>query len=356
MARRGIGYHHAGMLPINKELVERMFTSGLLKLLFTTETFALGINMPARSVVFSALRKFNGISVDYMRTREYLQMAGRAGRQGIDHEGLVYCVLDDRDLLEAPLERMLRGRPEPVESRFRLSYSSILHLLASVGRERLIEAWEKSFHQFQQREESAKTQRRARSKQRRLVEAHLAFLEHNGFIEGERELTAKGRVARMINGYEIQTAELLFRGSLENLPAEALTAVFVGMIYEERRRRPSIVTERVFAGVRRHVTSVVQRLCASEATFLIPTPMKPPDWGLTRAAVAWCEGADMEQLAELSGIGAGDICRTFRMALQLVRQVRQAIDPEWDLHARLGEVRRLVNRDEIDARKQLELG
>jgi superfamily II RNA helicase len=82
----GIGYHHAGMLPIHKEIVERLFTSGLLKLLFTTETFALGINMPARTVCFDALRKFDGVDFDYMKTRDYLQMAGRAGRQGIDDE------------------------------------------------------------------------------------------------------------------------------------------------------------------------------------------------------------------------------------------------------------------------------
>ncbi|MHC4377824.1 MAG: DEAD/DEAH box helicase, partial [Planctomycetota bacterium] len=84
LARRGIGYHHAGMLPVHKEVVERMFTSGLLKLLFTTETFALGINMPARTAVFFGLKKFDGVSFDYLRTRDYMQMAGRAGRQGID--------------------------------------------------------------------------------------------------------------------------------------------------------------------------------------------------------------------------------------------------------------------------------
>ena len=78
LAERGVGFHHAGMLPIHKEVVERLFTSGLIKLLFTTETFALGINMPARTVVFSSLRKFDGLSFDYLRTRDYLQMAGRA--------------------------------------------------------------------------------------------------------------------------------------------------------------------------------------------------------------------------------------------------------------------------------------
>ena len=75
LARSGVAYHHAGMLPIYKEVVERMFTGGLLKLLFTTETFALGINMPARAVVFAGLRKYDGVSFDYLRTRDYMQMA-----------------------------------------------------------------------------------------------------------------------------------------------------------------------------------------------------------------------------------------------------------------------------------------
>jgi superfamily II RNA helicase len=137
MARRGIAYHHAGMLPLHKELVERLFTSGLLKLLFTTETFALGINMPARTVVFHSLRKFDGTNFNYMLTRDYLQMAGRAGRQGIDAEGLVIALLSARDLVEAPIERLTKGRAEPVESRFRLSFSSLLHLVERLGRARV---------------------------------------------------------------------------------------------------------------------------------------------------------------------------------------------------------------------------
>ena len=75
--------------------------------------------MPARSVVFHSLRKFDGVKFDYMTTRDYLQMAGRAGRQGIDEEGLVYSLLSTKDLLEAPLKRLQLGRPEPVESRSR---------------------------------------------------------------------------------------------------------------------------------------------------------------------------------------------------------------------------------------------
>jgi superfamily II RNA helicase len=357
MARRGIGYHHAGMLPIHKELVERMFTSGLLKMLFTTETFALGINMPARAVVFQSLRKFDGVSVDYLRTREYMQMAGRAGRQGIDESGLVFSVLDERDLAEAPLKRILSGEPEPVESRFHLSYSSLLHLLSSLGRARLHEAWEKSFHQFQHREKSEKSREKVRARQRALLEAHLAFLDDQGFVEGGETLTPKGRTAQKLNGYEVQITELLFRGALENLPPSALAMVFVALVYEERRRgRPPFIPQRMFAGVRRHVTQLLVRLLQREAQFDIPSPLKLPDWGLTPAVLAWCDGRVMAEMEQVTDVTPGDLCRTFRMSIQLLRQVRRAIDPAWDLGEQLAQAQALLNRDEIDARRQLELG
>ena len=76
LVSRGIAYHHAGMLPTLKEVVERLFTSGLIQLLFTTETFAVGINMPACTVVFDSLEKFDGIGFRYLKSREYHQMAG----------------------------------------------------------------------------------------------------------------------------------------------------------------------------------------------------------------------------------------------------------------------------------------
>ena len=382
LARRGLGYHHAGMLPIHKEVVERMFTSGLLRMLFTTETFALGINMPARTVIFHSLRKFNGVDFDYMRTREYLQMAGRAGRQGIDQEGLVVSLLDDRGVREAPVDRLFRGKPEAVESRFRLTYSAILHLVGTLGREGVQEAWDKSFNQFQHRSRNKKARERNRRRQRRIVDAHIALLEDLAYLEaengdgrdgegpapartsdGERvagesyRLTARGRIARLLHGYELQLTEMLFRGSLENLPSDALAVVFTALVWEERRRWDApYVSERHFGGVRRHVNQVLASLSGREAEYGIPHPMKMPDWGLTEPVLAWCRGADFEELAQLSTATAGDICRTLRMTVQLMRQVRRAIDPDWDLHDRLHEAVERVNRDAVDARRQLELG
>ena len=358
LAARGVAYHHAGMLPIHKEVVERMFTSGLLKLLFTTETFALGINMPARAVVFHSLRKFDGVSFDYLRTRDYMQMAGRAGRQGIDEKGLVVSVLDERDVSDAPIERLLSDRTEPIESRFRLSYASILHLYGHLGSERLIEAWEKSFNQFQHRAKAKKARERNRRLQAELVRAHIAFLESLGYITPEGKLGPKARIARLLYGFELQITEMLFRGTLEELPPQALAIVFVGLVHEERRRRGGTVhvPARVFGGVRRHVDQVLGRLAREEARFSIPQPMKLPDWGLSEAALAWFEGVEFEELEDLTDAPPGDICRTFRMAIQLMRQVRRTLDRRDSFSDRLEDAVRALNREEVDARRQLELG
>ena len=357
MARSGLGFHHAGMLPVHKELVERMFTSGLLKLLFTTETFALGINMPARTVVFHSLKKFDGVSVDYLRTRDYLQMAGRAGRQGIDDEGLVGSMLSEEDLARAPIQRILSGRPEPVKSRFRLSYSTLLHLVADLGRGRVHEAWEKSLERFQHRDRRPKAQEKNRRRNRRLVDAHLAFLEDLHYLEDGERLTPRGNTARLITGFEIQVTELLYQGVLEDLSPRALVTIFVALVHEERRRGGGPwVPKRMFGEVRARVDRVLHVLAGKEAAHGIPSPLKPARWGLTPACLAWCDGASMEELESLTEAGPGDVCRALRMAIQLLRQTRRAIDPEWNLGEKLQEAMGRINRDEVDARRQLELG
>ncbi|QDV07670.1 ski2-like helicase [Planctomycetes bacterium Poly30] len=356
LARAGVAYHHAGMLPIYKEVVERMFTRGLLKMLFTTETFALGINMPARAVVFAGLRKYDGISFDWLRTRDYMQMAGRAGRQGIDDKGFVFQLLAGGDVKDAPIERWIKGKPEPVTSRFRMNYSTLLHLVARIGRDNVSEAWEKSFHSYQNREKNKKARERQRRDQMRLISRHLDLLDELGYLDGDK-VTAKGEIARRLGGYELQVTELLFNGAMETLPPRAIAMVFVAMIHEERRaaQRPWVPAS-MFGGTRRSIDNVMGDLLQAEARFGIDPPMKLPDWGLTPATLAWCGGMSMEELEEELAINPGDVCRVFRMAIQLMRNVKRSIDRDWDLAEHLDDAIESINRDEIDARKQLELG
>jgi antiviral helicase SKI2 len=121
--------HHGGLLPIVKEVVEMLFQRGLVKVLFATETFAMGVNMPARSVVFSGIRKHDGQSFRELLAGEYTQMSGRAGRRGLDPTGVVIINAADELPETGVLSKMLLGQPTKLQSQFRLTYNMILNLL-----------------------------------------------------------------------------------------------------------------------------------------------------------------------------------------------------------------------------------
>ncbi|CAN4101758.1 unnamed protein product [Withania somnifera] len=125
----GIAVHHAGLLPIVKEVVEMLFCRGLVKVLFSTETFAMGVNAPARTVVFDSLRKFDGKEFRQLLPGEYTQMAGRAGRRGLDKTGTVVLMCRDEIPYEDDLKNVIVGNATRLKSQFRLTYIMILHLL-----------------------------------------------------------------------------------------------------------------------------------------------------------------------------------------------------------------------------------
>ncbi|HWN91993.1 MAG TPA: DEAD/DEAH box helicase, partial [Verrucomicrobiae bacterium] len=126
----GVGLHHAGVLPSVKRLIELLFERGLCKVVFATETMSLGIHMPAKSVVLQSLTKRTDRGFRSLLHNELTQMAGRAGRRGIDPEGKCVMALDVRDGLE-DMMRVVDGPPEPVLSQFKLGYGSVALLLAT---------------------------------------------------------------------------------------------------------------------------------------------------------------------------------------------------------------------------------
>ena len=146
LVERGIGFHHSGVLPMLKEIVELLFGKGLIKVLFATETFAVGINMPTKTAVFVGVKKYDeereGMRV--LTTAEYLQMAGRAGRRGLDTMGTV-IYLPDRDPIEpAEMKAMMCGGKAPVTSRMDFGYDFILKSIQS-GNRSWLDLLEKSY-------------------------------------------------------------------------------------------------------------------------------------------------------------------------------------------------------------------
>lgn len=132
LLKRGIGIHHGGLLPILKEVIEILFQEGLIKVLFATETFSIGLNMPARTVVFTNVRKFDGKDFRNLSSGEYIQMSGRAGRRGLDDRGIVIMMVDEK-LEPSAAKSMVKGEADRLDSAFHLGYNMILNLMRVEG-------------------------------------------------------------------------------------------------------------------------------------------------------------------------------------------------------------------------------
>lgn len=168
----GLAAHHAGLIPLFKEVVEELFAKGLIKVVYATETLALGINMPARSVVLEKLVKWDGKAHQDLTAGEYTQLTGRAGRRGIDVEGHS-VVVEHPGFDVGQLGRLASRRTYPLVSSFQPSYNMTINLVAQMGEERAREVLELSFAQYQADQAVVGKARRAR--------------EADGAINGYRE-------------------------------------------------------------------------------------------------------------------------------------------------------------------------
>ncbi|XP_004520977.1 superkiller viralicidic activity 2-like 2 isoform X2 [Ceratitis capitata] len=171
LLKRGIGIHHGGLLPILKEIIEILFGEGLLKALFATETFAMGLNMPARTVLFTAPRKFDGKKFRWISSGEYIQMAGRAGRRGLDDKGIVILMIDEK--VSPSIGRgIVQGKADPINSAFHLTYNMVLNLLRveEINPEYMLE---RSFFQFQNQSSIPELYKQVQDKQTELAKIKI---------------------------------------------------------------------------------------------------------------------------------------------------------------------------------------
>lgn len=171
MLKRGIGVHHSGLLPIVKEVVELLFQEGFLKILFATETFSTGLNMPAKTVVFAGVKKFDNGSFRWIYPGEYIQMSGRAGRRGLDEKGIVILIAD-KSLEVSQTRQILKGDPLLLLSEFRLNFRMILDNLKMEGGdpERMIQ---RSYKQFLTKNSIPKLKNQLQEIQNQLIEAKV---------------------------------------------------------------------------------------------------------------------------------------------------------------------------------------
>jgi superfamily II RNA helicase len=333
---KGIGVHHAGLLPGIKSAVEELFSMGLIKVLYTTETFAVGINMPARSVAFSSLEKYDGISFRYMNTKEYFQMAGRAGRRGIDKKGTAVALLDKRYSNFDKVIKLQTKDVEPIISQFKLSINTVLNLLNNYDDDRVIERILKSSFDYY-----------LRSKQNKNIRIMTSFnnyvrrLRKFGYVNEKNDLTMKGEFARFIYDHELLITEIFFSDMLDQLSHIEILTLIAVITYEPRKND-------WFAKIKmkrevNHLISVIQ-----ENSFVDQKIDRLLIKKLLPIITAWAEGEDFTSLMEMTSLAEGDIIRLLRQVIDFLRQIIRATREEQRITV-LSEAMNLIFRDLIKA-------
>ncbi|CAA0824781.1 Protein HUA ENHANCER 2 [Striga hermonthica] len=283
IANRGIAVHHSGLLPIIKELVELLFQEELVKALFATETFTMGLNMPAKTVVFSSVKKWDGDSHRYIGYVEYIQMSGRAGRPGKDEMGFCFIMVDDKMEMNT-LKDMVLGKPAPLLSTFRLSYYSILNLMSRAeGQFTAEHVIRNSFHQCQHEKTLPE------------IAKKVALLEEEAAV-----LELKGRAACLIDtGDGLLVTELMFKGTFNDLDHHQVASLGAKKIAKiQRKCKLEInVDEYVKASVRPFLMDVIY---------------------------CWSKGATFAEVVEMTDISEGSIILAARRLDEFLNQPKGA--------------------------------
>jgi len=356
--QRGIAAHHAGMLPTFKEVVEELFAAGLVRAVFATETLALGINMPARTVVIERLDKWNGETHVALTPGEYTQLTGRAGRRGIDVEGHA-VVLWQPDMDPTAVAGLAGTRTYPLNSSFRPSYNMAVNLVAQAGMERAAAILESSFAQFQADRAVVGIARQARRGREQLAELTVDcdrgdFAEYNALRRelSEREAEAARQRSAAQRAAAVASVGQLRRGDIIRVPGgrRAGTAVVLDPGVPGGRAdsppAPLVLT----------ATRQVRRL--SMADFPVPVTaidqVKIPKWfsarspkhrrDLAASVRTKLAGREREEPAARRGQAAPDQAEIAELRRRLREHPSHAC-PDREEHARLAEGRDRLERE-----------
>lgn len=308
---QGIAFHHAGLLPVMKNLVEDLFGRGLIKVLYTTETFAVGINMPAKTVCFNSLRKFDGQNFRLLNSKEFFQIAGRAGRRGIDKEGFVHVMVARRDLEYEKMKRLTSSDTAPIRSQFRLSVNTVLNLIKRHSDAEIYHILDKSLYAFQQKKKTSK-ERMHHNFER--IKRRLKKLD---YITKSDELTDKGEFTTMIYADELIFGEVFATDFYERLNEYQMLLLFAVICYEGRERtmfyklHPTKDSAELKGFIRKN--EVLRRY----KRFLDMDNVTAMIWPVQ-------QGKSIFDVLDNTNLLEGDVIRFLRQILDRIGQVRQA--------------------------------
>ena len=368
---RGLAFHHAGLLPGLKVLVETLFARGHLRAVFATDTLALGINMPARAVVVGSLSKFDGQEMRLLTPNEYRQLTGRAGRRGMDVRGAAVIPYSPWEPFEDSFRR-ITGELLPVTSSFVIRYNSILNLwrpgdvkhlrricASSLREYQRYVLWEqREMIRLEKLEKRAQKSKKAGKKkgiasegatqaleQRRkkigaypLSRAGAAELDGTifalhalGYIDEGDELTLRGRLLRGIfHPAGIMIVELMLGGALDELAASELAEVCSWFTFDnDRRLNNHNILNNHHIHVRRELWRIAQHVHTIEQQANIGvSPSIVPDFH--GVALSWSRGMSLSGLLKRIDLAEGDLLMVLNQTIDLLQQVQSAVGQALD--------------------------
>jgi superfamily II RNA helicase len=328
VVERGIGIHHAGLLPAHKHVVEELFGKGLLTILFATETFAVGLNFPAKTVCFDSLEKFDGINFRYLNSKEYFQIAGRAGRRGIDKEGLAISMIDRRFANIKKIKKLTTADTDPIISQFRLTTNSVLNMIHHYTEEEINTILQSSFITFQKN--------RTYEQQRRSFDRRKKTLQKMGYLKGNT-LTQKGLFATHIYANELLITELFFETPAREADPLTIATLIGAIIYEPRKNDEWV--DACPKKIRKEIGNIIhsnkytsKKFPFENATLLYAFIKK------------WYDQCEFIDLLELTTFSEGDIIRFFRQMIDFIEQIKKATT-DYELIDKLNVIKTRIDRE-----------
>ncbi len=326
----GVAAHHAGMVPPFREAVEACFLEALVKVVFATETLALGINMPARSVVIEDLTKYGGSGHAELTPGEYTQLTGRAGRRGIDEVGYAVVLASAFHTFD-DVARLAGAPGRDLTSSFRPTYNLAVSLVRRYDRLEAYRVVTSSFAQYLSDEDLGHQ-----------LDAVLSILGERGYVRGWSVTPAGEMLSGLYHEADLLVGETLRTGLLDGLEPAALAAVVSSFCFEARRERESPPPPPgIIAATIEQIAAVSEDLGESERSLGLPVT-RGVDGGFAVLARDWARGRDLRRVLEPSGskgpgprgrysrqvMTGGDFVRTTKQVIDLLRQLAEVAPSE----------------------------
>lgn len=331
----GVAFHHAGVLPQLKDIVEHLFGMGLIKVLYATETFAVGINMPAKVVCFNSLEKFDGQNFRYLNSKEYFQLAGRAGRRGIDRFGKAIAMVDRRFIDIPKVKQFTSADKDPLVSHFKIGDNTILNMVERHADEQ-IDIILRSNFQFYLKYGAEAFKQRRQNPLKGVFTKKKNRLTKKGYIEGEK-LTEKGKFATHIFRDEVLITEMFWGNFVDRLDTYQIMLLIGTICYEGKRgdrfeKMPAgPLTKKLIKQVEKD-PFLKNKIDTAKMKRIAPVISH------------WHDGGEFIDLLDLCNKQEGDLIRLFRQMLDLITQIRKA-STKIELNQKLDDCIHLINRE-----------